>query len=307
MRVFKDGELRARAAMSGVGASASQLHANLESVRAVVALTSARGGVGKSALAVNFAAALAQSGRKVGIVDADLNSPSILAMLGIRAPRRPLVTEGLEPTAGPLGIRVASVELLPDLASAPVSFLDLDDSLSAPEANRQAVVEVGYSATLRQLFEQTRWGALDVLLVDLPPGVEAVTRLIPLAPRAGLVILTHPSQLAARAVRTIGELATAHAIAVLGVIENMAGFYCEGCHTVRPLMPQGAVAPLAHDLGLPVLERLPFDPHLAETTDRGVLFVHDYPDTPLAKQLIAVAQSIEQAVKAAMTTRDAAR
>ena len=63
-------------------------------------------------------------------------------------------------------------------------------------------------------------------------------------------------------------------------------------------MPQGAVAPVAHDLGIPLIERLPFDPHLAETTDRGVLFVREYPDTPLGKQLIAMAQVIDHATKA---------
>ena len=229
-----------------------------------MALASARGGVGKSSITVNLAAALAQSGRKIGIIDADLNSPSILAMLGIKAPRRPVVTEWIEPGAGPLGIRVASVDLLPDVESAPVSFLEFDDE-PLPETNGQIVAEVGYSKTLRRLFEQTRLGAIDLLLVDLPPGIEAVARLIQMAPQAALVILTHPSELSARAARTMGELAAANATAVIGVIENMAGFRCEGCHSVRPLMPQGSVAPVVHDLGIPLIERLPFDPHLAET------------------------------------------
>ena len=297
MRVFKDGESGARPGIASAGDATSQLQANLAAVKAVVALGSARGGVGKSSITVNLAAALAHAGRKIGIIDADLNSPSILAMLGMKAPRRPVVTEWIEPIAGPLGLRVASADLLPDVESAPVSFLEAGDE-PLPEANGRGLVEVGYSKTLRQLFEQTRLGALDLLLIDLPPGIEAVTRLIRMTPQAGLVILTHPSELSARSARALGELAAANATPVIGVIENMAGFSCEGCHSVRPLMPQGAVAPVAHDLGIPLIERLPFDPHLAETTDRGVLFVREYPDTPLGKQLIAMAQVIDHATKA---------
>ncbi len=296
MRVFKDGENSTCNGLAGASDAASQLAANLAAVKAVVAFGSARGGVGKSAITVNLAAALAQSGRKIGIIDADLNSPSIHAMLGIRAPRRPAVTEWIEPGAGPLGIRVVSVELVPDIDSTPVSFIEFDDQ-PPPQSNGRRVVEVGYAKTLRQLFEQTRLGALDLLLVDLPPGIEAVARLNGIVPQAALMILTHPSALSARAARTMGEVAAANATAVIGVIENMAGFSCESCHSVRPLMPQGSVAPVAHDLGIPLIERLPFDPHLAESTDRGILFVREYPDTPLAKQLSAIAQAIDHATR----------
>ena len=296
MRVFKDGESCARGGLAGADDATSQVRANLAAVKAVVALGSARGGVGKSSITVNLAATLAQAGRKIGIIDADLNSPSILAMLGIKAPRRPAVTEWIEPSAGPLGIRVVSIDLVPDLDSVPVSFLEFDDQ-PPPPTNGRMVVEVGYAKTLRQLFEQTRLGALDLLLVDLPPGIEAIARLRRIAPHAALVILTHPSEMSARAARAMGEVAAANATAVIGLIENMAGFRCEGCNSVRPLMPQGAIAPIARDLGIPLMERLPFDPHLAETTDHGMLFVREYPDTPLAKQLATIAQMIDHATK----------
>jgi ATP-binding protein involved in chromosome partitioning len=296
MRVFKDGENCAKLGNGSVGDAGSQLQANLVAVKVVVAIASARGGVGKSTITVNLAAALAQSGRKIGIIDADLNSPSILAMLGIKAPRRPAVTEWIEPVAGPLGIRVAGVDLLPDVESAPISFLDVDDG-PPPESNGPVVTEVGYSKTLRRLFERTRLGTLDLLLIDLPPGLEPVARLIQMVPQAGLLIVTHPSGLSARAMRTIGELAASNTALVFAVIENMAGFCCENCHSVRPLMPQGAVASVAHDLNIPLLERLAFDPRLAEASDRGTLFVREYSDTPLGKQLVALAQVIDPVTK----------
>jgi MinD superfamily P-loop ATPase len=78
----------------------------------------------------------------------------------------------------------------------------------------------------------------------------------------------------------------------------MAGFNCDGCHSVRPLAPQGSVASLARETGVPMLERLPFDSRLAETSDRGVLFVREYADTPLAKQIVALAHSIDRAIAA---------
>jgi ATP-binding protein involved in chromosome partitioning len=305
MRLFKDGESCAPLGNGSGGDAVSQLQANLAAVKVVVAIASARGGVGKSTTTVNLAAALAQSGRKIGVIDADLNSPSILAMLGIKAPRRPAVTEWIEPLAGPLGIRVAGVDLLPDLESAPISFLDIDDG-SLAESNGPVATEVGYSKTLRRLFEQTRLGALDLLLIDLPPGIEPTARLIQMVPQAALLIITHPSGLSARATRTMGELAAAKEATVVAIIENMAGFCCENCHSVRPLMPQGAVAPVAHDLNIPLLERLAFDPRLAEATDRGTLFVREYSDTPLAKQLVALAQVIDSATKPKVASVQAA-
>jgi ATP-binding protein involved in chromosome partitioning len=296
MRVFTDGENRTGVELTSADDAGSQVRANLAAVRAIVALGSARGGVGKSAIAVNLAALLAQSGRKVGIIDADLNSPSVLPMLGVRPPRRPAVTEWIEPIAGPLGLRVLSSDLIPDFELPAASFLDVDDPPN-PQLNGRKVVEVGYTKTLRQLFERSRVGALDLLLVDLAPGIEAVGRLTRIIPHAGLVVVTNSPGLSARAARMMGEYATANGMSVIGLIENMAGFSCDGCRSVRPLLPQGAIAPVANELGVPLLQHLSFDPHLAETSDRGVLFVREYSDTPLAKQLLLIAQAVDRTIK----------
>ncbi|HEX4208926.1 MAG TPA: P-loop NTPase, partial [Candidatus Binataceae bacterium] len=85
-------------------------------------------------------------------------------------------------------------------------------------------------------------------------------------------------------------------IQVIGLVENMAGFNCDGCHAVRPLMPQGDLAAAAKETNAVTLARLPFDPRLAECCDRGTLFVREYAETPLAKQLKALSQRIEQAL-----------
>src|SRR5215469_8317883 len=113
MRIFRELEL-GEATDSSVREEEARALANLAAVRAIVACGSARGGVGKSALLVNIAAALALAGRKIGIVDADLNSPSITGMLGMKTGRRVFSTDAIEPAAGPLGLRIVSSELLPE-------------------------------------------------------------------------------------------------------------------------------------------------------------------------------------------------
>jgi ATP-binding protein involved in chromosome partitioning len=298
MRIFKD-EGEGAGCLPATTEALSRIRANLAGVKAVVALGSARGGVGKSALAVNVAHALASGGRKVALLDADLNSPSILPMLGIKPARRMPVAEWLEPIAGPLGLRVISVNLLPDHAVPPISFLEEDVTngapLTSPNDNGRSPVPVGYTNALVRLFAETRFGALDLLLVDLAAGLEAFVRFTQIVSNAGLVAVCHPSELSARATAAMLTLATDSHITVLGVIENMAGFSCDSCHTVRPLMPQGSVAAAARAAGVTLLERLPFDPRLAETSDRGTIFVREYPDTPLGKQLVAMANAIDHA------------
>jgi ATP-binding protein involved in chromosome partitioning len=294
MRIFSELEL-GEATDSSIDEAKSRACANLAEVRAIVACGSARGGVGKSALVVNIAAALALAGRKIGIVDADLNSPAIAAMLGIRMRRQAFVTDEIEPAAGPLGLRIVSSELLPE-GEPSVSFVDIDESTSVAQ-NGAHPNEFGYLATMRRLLGQSRFGALDLLLIDLAPGVEHIYRLFKIVPRAKLLLASHPSELSARAIRTALVLASQHPDAIIGVFENMVGFNCDACHQVRPLMPYGAVAARAREAGAVSLGRLPFDPRFAETCDRGVIFVREYPQTPLAKQISALAQVVDRAVE----------
>src|SRR5579859_5441433 len=150
MRVFRDrsagisGDTPDGFASPGEVESGARVRANLEPIRSVVAMASARGGTGKSAIVVNLAAVLAQLGRKVGIVDADLNSPSIVAMLGMKPPRRVIPGEGIDPYAGPLGLRIVGSNLLPDRSSTPISFLDFEGA-PIPSNNGQGPVEVDYT------------------------------------------------------------------------------------------------------------------------------------------------------------------
>jgi ATP-binding protein involved in chromosome partitioning len=294
MRIFTEIGIDADATGAQPAEEISLLRTNLAGVKSVIAIASSKGGVGKSTLTVNLAAVLALAGRKVAILDADLNSPSIVAMLGMKVPRRFHSQGGIEPGAGPLGLRVAASNLLPDGEAAPVSFLD-DEAAPAESTNGHRPVELGYAATLRRLLTQTRFGTIDLLLIDLGPGIEQLFRIAQVAPLSGVLIVTQPSQISVNASRAALEMSSLCSTPVIGVVENMVGFNCDGCHAVRPLMPHGDLTALANAMGVPVLARLPFDPRLAECCDRGVIFVREYADSPLARQLTALAQSIDLA------------
>ncbi len=134
MRIFREIGTEADATGAQPAEEISLLRNNLAEVKSVIAIASAKGGVGKSALTVNLAAVLALAGRKVAILDADLNSPAIVTMLGMKVPRRFHSAGGIEPGTGPLGLRIAASNLIPDGDSPPVSFLDDD---GAPPEIRQ--------------------------------------------------------------------------------------------------------------------------------------------------------------------------
>ncbi len=292
MRVFWDADFGEPGGPSRVEDEA-RIRSNLSAVRALIAWVSARGGVGKSALLANIAAVLALAGRKIAIVDADLNSPSIIPMLGMKAGRRGAIGDELEPAAGPLGLRIVSSEFLPE-GDLPISFADIDEGPTLPQ-NGSRPKECSYLAAMRRLLGRTRFGAVDLIFVDLAPGTEQIYRMLKIAPQTKLLFSSHPSELSARATRAAIEIAQQFPDSVLGVIENMAGFNCDSCHRVRPLMPYGSLGAHAREVGIPVLERLPFDPRFAESCERGVIFVREYPQTPMGKQLVALAHAIDKA------------
>ncbi|MGH7988520.1 MAG: P-loop NTPase [Candidatus Binataceae bacterium] len=265
---------------------------NLATVKTVIAVAGAKGGVGKSAITVNVGAALALGGRKVGILDADLNCPSVLAMLGMKRPPKTLLGgEGLEPWSGPLGLRIAASGMIVEGDAPPISFVEEEPVV--PAANGNKPVELGYTDALRRLLGHTRFGTLDLLLIDLAPGLDRLHQLAGLVALSGILLVSQPSELAVRALRNALKLAAEIHSSVLGIVENMAGFSCGGCHSVRPLMPHGDMANFARESGLPILGRLPFDTRLAEACDDGTLFVRDYADSPLAKQLNEIARALD--------------
>jgi ATP-binding protein involved in chromosome partitioning len=267
-----------------VAAQQARLRARLRPVRATVAVVSGKGGVGKSSLTANLAAALAVQGRQVGVLDADLNGPSMAKMLGVRGQSLRITDDGVLPALSGQGIRVVSMDLLLPADDSPVVWMA---STQTDAHTWRGSME---GTALREFLADSAWGALDVLLLDLPPGADRLTTVADLIPAlGGAVVVTIPSEVSHLVVRRSLTLARERGVRLLGLVENMAGYVCPGCGTVGPLFegPGGEATAAQH--GIPFLGRVPFDPRLAAAADRGRPFVLDHGDTPAGRALAEVA------------------
>ncbi len=237
----------------------------LASVRWTVAVTSGKGGVGKTTLTANLAASLAQMGLAVGALDADINGPSLAQMLGVREQRLGFAAEGVRPAEGPFGVKVVSMDLLLPGDEAPVVW---DAPTQAGAHAWRANMEAG---ALREFLADTAWGSLDLLLLDLPPGSDRLPSLTSLLPGlSGAIVVTIPSEVSLLVVRRSLHLAREQGVRLLGVVENMVGYRCPDCEKIQPLFPAeiGAEA-LAQEFGVPYLGGVPFDPTVAACSDAG--------------------------------------
>ncbi len=256
-----------------------RLEARLRAVKWTVAVLSGKGGVGKSAVTVNVAAALAARGHAVGILDADLNGPSIAKMLGVRD--QPLrIGEGcVHPVMGPVGIRVLSMDLLLPSDATPVLW-------EAPTQRDSFVWRAPQEVSaLREFLTDTLWGELDFLLLDLPPGPDRLPSVLGLLPEGtGALVVTLPSAVSHLVVRKSVTMARdVLNVPVVGLLENMGAFVCSRCG--------------AREMGLPFLGSVPFDPRIAACADRGVPFVLEHGDSPAGQAFAAVATRLEKYVR----------
>lgn len=247
-----------------IAAQDARVASRLASVRRVVGVMSGKGGVGKSLITALLATAVARRRGRVGLIDADLNGPSAARLLGVRPGRLVDGPDGLEPAVSPTGVRLMSMALLIE----PGRTLAWRDAADAGFVWR-GVQERG---ALREFLADVAWGALDLLLVDLPPGTQRLAELHGLVPElAGAVAVTIPSPAARDSVARSLDLAGARGLPVLGVIENMSGVLCEACGAATPLHAGDAGRELAQRFEVPLLARLPFDPSLGAAADEGRL------------------------------------
>lgn len=272
-----------------VAAQSRRLAGRLAGVRRKVAIMSGKGGVGKSTVSVNLAAALAAAGARVGLVDGDINGPSLGRMTGVLGAR--LVRRGgaVLPAETGRGVRVMSMDLFLDDEAAPVVW---DAPNQTDGAAWRGLREAG---ALRELIADTQWGDLDVLLIDLPPGSDRLPTLEGVVPRLdGALVVTLPSAVSLGVVGRSVRMAQDHLdVPPLGLIENMAAHVCPHCGVSDELFPSGTVDVLARRLGLPVLARVPFDPLLGLAADEGRSFPHEHPDRPAAKAFIKLANDLQ--------------
>ncbi|MGQ4806902.1 Iron-sulfur cluster carrier protein [Candidatus Entotheonellaceae bacterium PAL068K] len=280
--------------LAQVQQQAARLQERLHSVRHIIAVVSGKGGVGKSTVTANLATAHAMQGYRVGVLDADINGPSIAKMLGVRSYTPQLTSHGVIPANGPLHMRVMSMDLfLPDDAT-PVRW-------KAP-TQQEAFVWRGTMemTTLRELLTDTVWGDLDCLFLDLPPGTDRLPNLVGLLPfMAGALMVTIPSQVSQLIVQK--SLSIARDVLperLIGLVDNMQGYVCPNCHALGDLFPESNSAATAATLQVPYLQGIPFDPALASASDRGHPLLLDHPDSLASRAFLDLAAAVQQFVAA---------
>ena len=243
-----------------VVAKRSKIAESLSQVRHMVAIGSGKGGVGKSTLTMQLAEALRARGARVAILDADLNGPTQARLGGVRGAAVVPGVSGLVPPRTASGIAVVSMGALVPESEA----VDFDSVSSGDSYVWRATRE--FSA-FGDLLAGVAWGALDYLLVDLPPGAERTFQYAEyLGEAAAFVLVTIPSDVSRGVVSRAIAAMRKTPNRILGYVENMSGYYCEGCDSVRPLFTGSATV----DLDIPCLGAVPFDPELAAACDRGV-------------------------------------
>ncbi|MDB3923188.1 Mrp/NBP35 family ATP-binding protein, partial [Luminiphilus sp.] len=236
-------------------------------VKHIVAIASGKGGVGKSTVTMNLAFALQRQGLSVGLLDADIYGPSQRRMLGVDAEIMP-EQEG-EKWLHPVpvgGIKAMSMAFLTDETTAMV--------WRGPMA----------SGALVQMLEQTLWGELDILLVDMPPGTGDIQlTLAQKATLAGAVIVTTPQDIALIDAKKGIEMFRKVDIPVLGIIENMATHVCTQCGHEEPIFGSGGGEQMADQYGVGVLASLPLSKIVRETADAGVPMLDEAPEDPASR------------------------
>jgi ATP-binding protein involved in chromosome partitioning len=238
---------------------------SLDASTRVVAVCSGKGGVGKSSLAANLAAAFARMGKQAGILDADVYGHSIPHLLGIR--QKPVLVD-----------RMIVPPVKGDLKLMSIGFF-LDDN--QPVMWRGPMLH----RALEQFLSDVHWGELDVLVVDMPPGTGDVSiSLGQLLPRAEVVVVTTPQPAAREVAARAAQMANKTGMKVVGVVENMSG----------EVFGSGGGQQLATELGVPLLGTIALDSALREAGDAGEPLVVTQPDAPTARAIVAVAEAIER-------------
>ena len=260
---------------------------NLAGVKKIVAVSSGKGGVGKSTVTANLAAALSASGMRVGVLDADIYGPSQAMMFGVPAGTRPQTAEDkyFIPVVAH-GIQTMSISYL------------IDEN--TPMVWRGPMV----SSALQQLLMQTQWDALDVLLIDMPPGTGDIQlTLSQKVPVDGAIVVTTPQDIALLDAKKGIEMFRKVEIPVLGVVENMSTHICTNCGHVDPVFGEGGGAKLAEQYQTRLLGKLPLAMPIRIQADAGTPVVFSEPDsefTAIYKALAGEVQA-ELAAKVART------
>nr|CBX30520.1 hypothetical protein N47_K27600 [uncultured Desulfobacterium sp.] len=255
-----------------------QIRDNLSEIEIILIIMGGKGGVGKSTVSSQLAMTLARQGYDVGIVDSDFHGPSIPKLLGIKEDEK-LVTCGkrILPVEGPYGIKVVSTHFL----------LETRESLSWFDGSKREALE-GFLADIR-------YGKLDFLLVDLPPGTgsESVNlfKYLPFQ-KVGALVVTTSSELSQGVAHRCISLCQGISLPIRGLIENMSGFTCPHCGYVTPIFQSGAGKELAQKTGIPYLGNIPLDVKLRKAAEQGASVVASFPAAPSSLSFLKLSSQL---------------
>ena len=241
-------------------------------VKKVIAVVSGKGGVGKSTVTAMLAAAMSKKGKRTAVLDADITGPSAPTAFGVNECQG-ANEDGLYPALSKGGIQVMSINLLLDDASAPVVW-------------RGPVI----AGAVKQFWTDVIWEDVDYMFVDMPPGTGDVPLTVfQSLPVDGIVIVTSPQDLVSMIVSKAVKMANMMHIPVLGFVENYAYLECPDCDKRINVFGESKLDAVAAEFGMPVLARLPIDPHVAECFDNGTM--ESVNTDALADVLVAVEQA----------------
>ena len=264
------------------------LRHRMKHVKHVIAVISGKGGVGKSTVTVNLAAAFALQGNKIGILDADIHGPSVPRLLGLMGKQVKVGPPGAFPVTAQLGMKVVSIdfflseERLPTIWRGPLKM-----------------------TAIRQFLSDSVWGELDVLFIDLPPGTGdeplSVAQLLP--DIDGVIIVTMPSELSRAVVNKAITFAQRLGMPIIGIVENMSGFVCPTCGDKIDIFQSGGGKKMAEDTGVPFLGSIPIDPKVSIDSDKGSPFVIEHTDSPAAKVFVEIVNKVDSYLKEKENTK----